>query len=87
METITRSQIVEAQRKKQEQANAGQQLHAKIKRSSKYYGQGQLGALFPVFIDAQNKGEYVVQGGPGGQYRLTDVNLFVVDNGVELRIS
>jgi len=28
-----------------------------------------------------------VQGGPGGQYRLSDVNLFVVDEGREVRIS
>ena len=68
----------------------GQQLYAKIKKTSKYYGQGEKGALFPVFIDAGRSGydaDYAVQGGPGGQYRLADVNLFVVADGRELRIA
>ncbi|MCP5268390.1 MAG: hypothetical protein H6943_05025 [Zoogloeaceae bacterium] len=66
----------------------GQRIFAKIKRSSKYFGQGEKGALFPVYIEA-SYGDYHVQGGPGGQYRLSDVNLFVVsDEGdVVLRIG
>lgn len=66
---------------------SGQLLYAKIKRSSKYYGQGEKGALFEVFVEAGHPEAYVVQGGPGGQYRLSDVNLFVVKDGRELRIS
>lgn len=64
-----------------------QQLYARIKRSRKYYGQGEKNALFEVFIDTPENWEYVVIGGPGGRYRLADVNLFVVENGREMRIS
>lgn len=74
-------------REKAERLERGQQLHAKIKRTSRYYGQGAPGALFKVFIDV-HQGDYVVQGGPGGQYRLADVNLYVKgDDGRELKIS
>lgn len=65
-----------------------QQLYARIKKSSKYFGQTKPGVLFPVFLDARIRDDYKVQGGPGGQYRLADVNLFVVsEGGDELRIS
>lgn len=73
-----------------------QQLYAKIKRSSKYYSEqmpmakkdpGLWGWPFEVSIEYQTFGDHVVQGGPGGQYRLCDVNLFVIDDGKELRIS
>lgn len=61
------------------------QLYARIKKSSKYYGQTPDGLKFEVFI--LHGGEYVVQGGPGGQYRLSDVNLFAEDQaGVLVRI-
>ncbi len=64
------------------------QLYAKIKRSSKYYGQTEPNQLFPVYIVATpGRGEYIVQGGPGGQYRLADVNLFIIHDGHEQRIS
>lgn len=72
---------------KAEKVRGGQQLYAKIKRSSKYFGQGEKGALFEVFVEAGNPESYLVQGGPGGQYRLADVNLYIVDQGRELRIS
>ena len=52
----------------------GQQLLARIRPTSKYYGQGDEGTLFPVCIGPA--GEYCVLGGPGGQYRLSDVDLF-----------
>jgi hypothetical protein len=72
----------------------GQQIYAKIKRSSKYYSQNRsaqdapefYGWPFRVTIDP-NAGEYAVQGGPGSQYRLRDVNLFVIEDGKELRIA
>lgn len=54
----------------------GQQLLARIRSSSKYFGQGEEGALFPVCIGPS--GEYCVVGGPGGQYRISDVDLFAV---------
>ncbi|WP_322089724.1 hypothetical protein [Burkholderia sp. BCC1999] len=63
-----------------------QQIHAKIKRSSKYYGQTLPGAIFPVEINPQ-RDEYVVHGN-NNFYRLRDVNLFVVgDDGSPLRIA
>ncbi|ARU23293.1 hypothetical protein RSSE_c2900 [Ralstonia solanacearum] len=57
--------------------NSSSGLFAEIKRSSKYYGQSERGELFAVSLLA--RGEYVVQGGPGGQYRLKDVWLWAVD--------
>ena len=64
---------------------AGTKLVAQIKKSSKYFGQGKEGARFPVSIQSDLCG-YVVLGGPGGQYRLADVNLYAVvgDNQVKL---
>lgn len=52
----------------------GQKLLARIRPTSKYYGQGVEGVLFPVCIGPA--GEYCVLGGPGDQYRLSDVDLF-----------
>jgi hypothetical protein len=72
---------------KAEKVKRGQQLYAKIKRSSKYYRQTAPGTLFEVFVEAGTPAAYLVQGGPGGQYRLSDVNLFVVQDGREVRIS
>lgn len=61
-------------------------LYAEIKRSSKYYGQTERGELFAVSILCG--GEYVVQGGPGGQYRLSDVWLWVRDGeGKKMRLG
>ena len=69
-----------------------QQIYAKVKKSSKYYGQNewakQSGEFpFPVTIDVRTCDSYRVRGGPGGQYRMEDVNLFVVADGKELRIK
>lgn len=64
----------------------GTVLYAEIKRSSKYYGQTGAGELFRVGI--LPLGEYVVQGGPGGQYRLKDVWLWAVqDDGKKVRLG
>ncbi|RRW91041.1 hypothetical protein [Pandoraea apista] len=64
-----------------------QQIYAVIKRSSKYYGQTKLGERFDVHIQPQGGSEYVVHGN-ANDYRLSDVNLFVVDDkGNELRIA
>ncbi|AXF23519.1 hypothetical protein CUJ89_24210 [Burkholderia pyrrocinia] len=64
-----------------------QQIHAKIKRTSKYYGQTPPGALFPVQISPLQRDEYVVSGN-NNAYRLRDVNLFIVgEDGYELRIA
>ena len=87
MQSVSRSSIEQEKRAKAEKSKQGQQLFAKIKRSSKYFGQTSKGELFEVFVEAGHPDAYVVQGGPGGQYRLSDVTLFVVDGGRELRIS
>jgi hypothetical protein len=70
-----------------------QQLYAKIKRNSKYAHQNEQakgfghGLPFKVSI-VPAFGEYCVQGGPGGQYRLADVQLFIKsDDGKEMRIA
>lgn len=58
---------------------SGQRLLARVRPTSKYSGQGgsrQEGALFPVCVGPA--GQYYVAGGPGGQYRLQDVDLFAV---------
>jgi hypothetical protein len=90
-----RATVEEYDRDKAETVRFGQQLFAKIKRSSKYYNQNEWaeaepkrwgGFPFKVRVDP-TYGEYCIQGGPGGQYRLADVNLFVVEGGRELRIS
>lgn len=65
----------------------GQQIYAVIKRSSKYYGQGDKGKLFAVSIESGHPQAYIVRGGPGGRYRLADVNLYIKDEDGEVRIS
>ena len=73
----------------------GQQLYAKVKDSSKYYGQNAIaqndperwGWPFAVRIVGSNHQGCLVQGGPGGQYPLGDVDLFVVEDGCEIQIS
>lgn len=82
-----RTKIAEYKRQKAEKVKRGQQLYAKIKRSSKYYGQGKAGALFEAFVEAGEPTGYLVQGGPGGQYKLSDVDLYIVEGGREVRIS
>lgn len=68
-----------------------QQLYAEIKKSSKYAHQAQMcrdqgfGYPFKVSIHQDACG-YQVKGGVGGQYRLTDVNLYVIENDKQIRI-
>ena len=85
--TEGRAKVAAYEAEKAEKVKSGQQLYAKIKRTSKYYGQGEKGGLFPVFVEAGYPEGYMVHGGPGGQYRLSDVNLYVVEDGREMRIS
>lgn len=70
-----------------------QQIYAKIKKSSKYFSQNDFAKNnptrwgWPFAVEIRpTYGDYQVQGGPGGQYRLSDVNLFIVEDGKELRI-
>jgi hypothetical protein len=82
-----RAALAEYEQQRVAKSSEGQQIYAKIKRSSKYYGQTDPGEIFPVRIATQF-GDYAVQGGPGSQYRLSDVNLFIVDvDGEASRIS
>lgn len=70
-----------------------QQLYAKIKRSSKYFCQNQsaidngYGLPFKVTVHVMPPEAYCVSGGPGGSYRLRDVNLFVMEDGKQVRIA
>lgn len=81
-----RAEVARYDREKANRVERGQPLYARIKRSSKYYGQTNKDALFKVFIDP-NEYDYVVQGGPGGRYRLSDVSLYVVDGDAQVRLS
>ena len=78
-------QLKEEQKQKR-RSESGTQLVAQIKRSSKYFGQGKEGARFPVAIQSDSCG-YVVLGGPGGQYRLADVNLFAVIGDSQVKLT
>jgi hypothetical protein len=72
-------------------------LYAKIKRSSQYFDQnpkpaGEFGMPFDVVINPDsvhgNRDDFCVKGGPGGQYKLADVNLFMKrSDGVAVRIK
>lgn len=85
--TISRASIEQARRDQAEKVDGGQRLYAVIKRSSKYYGQTEKGEMFPVFVEAGHPDAYVVKGGPGGQYRLADVNLYIASGNNALRIN
>lgn len=70
------------------------QFVAEIKKTSKYASQANLMRNHPIFtypfacsIDHDHGGDYVVQGGVGGRYRLADVNLYVVVDGKNIRIK
>lgn len=83
-----RDAVAAYEKQREAMTTKGQQLYAKIKRSSKYYGQAGRNEIFPVYIvGGPGWGEYIVQGGPGGQYRLHDVNLFVIHDGFQQRIA
>jgi len=68
-------------------AEAGQKLLARIRQSSKYFGQTVEGQLFPVYITSSGAMMHGVVGGPGGQYRLRDVDIFVVFNEKPVQIT
>lgn len=86
-------EAVQAARKQDinRRAAVGTPLLAQIKRTSKYFGQtsvvdGRAGRpgidaeCFPVVVVVDDGGpcDYVPAGGPGGRYRLQDVDLFAV---------
>ena len=56
------------------------QLYAKIKKSSQYYHQNEWAkeqGKFPFPVEIQNDYglDYIIRGGPGGQYRFRLTNL------------
>lgn len=63
----------------------GQQLFARIKKSSEYAHQSD--KLFPVRVANAPHNDYVVYGGPGGLYRLRDVNFYVIDGDKQYRLG
>jgi len=70
------------------------QFLAEIKKTSKYAYQinwmrSSTVHTYPFrcAIDSDDGGEYVVKGGVGGQYRLSDVNLYVVADGRKIRLK
>ena len=64
---------------------SGQQLYAKIKKSSEYAHQTD--KLFPVRVTSAPYNDYVVHGGPGGVYRLRDVSFYVIEGGKQYRLN
>jgi hypothetical protein len=62
-----------------------EKLFARIRKSSKYYGQNAIAKRqgnypFPVKMRKRIPDEYVLVGGPGYEYRLSDVDLFALRN-------
>jgi len=83
-----RDALAAYEQKREAMLNKGQQLYATIKRSSKYAGQAGEEEMFPVRVmPTQLCGEWNVKGGPGGQYRLEDLSLFIVEENVRQRIA
>lgn len=64
---------------------AGQQIYGRIKRSSDYAHQSE--DMFPVVVGKPPHGDFAVQGGPGGLYRLKDMEFFVIDDGKQYRLK
>lgn len=64
---------------------SGQQLYAYIKRNSDYAHQSD--KLFPVRVGSAEQTGYSVYGGPGGVYRLSDVDFYVIEDGKQYRLS
>lgn len=63
----------------------GQQLYARIKKTSEYAHQTD--KLFPVWVGTPPYGNYAVRGGPGGVYRLSDVEFYVIEDGKQYRLK
>jgi hypothetical protein len=63
----------------------GQQLYAHLKKSSEYAHQTD--KLFPVSVGKAPYDDFVVHGGPGGVYRIRDVNFYVVSENKQYRLT
>lgn len=88
LETTLRNQ----QNSRNEISSHGVTLFAIIRESSRYSGQNltakNMGMFpFPVHIDDDSRG-FVVKGGPGGRYQLSDVDLFTpISNGRLIQLT
>ncbi len=56
------------------------QVYANIRKSSEYFSSQSQPKPFPISLSHDFDG-YVIQGGPGGRYRLRDVDLYVFEHG------
>lgn len=67
---------------------------AKIKKTSRYAGQigwakvqKHIGYPFPVRLtDRSAMEQYCIKGGPGGQYRIEDVDLYIERDGKFVKV-
>ncbi|MGF6590730.1 hypothetical protein [Pseudomonas sp. 2835] len=66
-------------------APAGQQLYAQLKKTSEYAH--QTGEVFSVRVKKAPFDDYVIHGGPGGLYRLRDVDLYVIEDSKQYRLN
>lgn len=64
---------------------SGQQLYAHIRKCSEYAHQTD--KLFPVRVGRGTPADYLVRGGPGGVYRMKDVELYVIEDGKQYRLK
>ncbi|MNG16751.1 hypothetical protein D3C84_1006890 [compost metagenome] len=63
----------------------GQQLYARIRKTSKYAHQTD--KLFPVRVGKPPYDDFVVHGGPGGVYALRDVHFYVLVDDKPMKLS
>ena len=92
MDPAQRATAEEFDRQDAEFYNTPQQLYAKVRSDSKYAHQNEWAKRdparwgWPFLVRIEGGYEYQVKGGPG-QYRLADVDLYVIEDGVEVKIS
>jgi len=76
--------------------NTETQLFAKIRADSKYYNQAKIingqQISFPVFIDPKwinslGRDGGIARGGPGGSYKICDIDLYIKSDASEFKIS
>ncbi|MDF3935328.1 hypothetical protein [Pseudomonas citronellolis] len=63
----------------------GQQLYARIRKTSKYAHQTD--KLFAVRVGKPPYDNFVVHGGPGGVYALRDVHFYVLVDGKPMKLT
>ncbi len=95
IEQSTPEEFLENYRRSQEQYRqrgfTPVQLFAVVRESSKYHSQNEIAreqGYFPIPVTIQpSLDSFVVKGGPGGQYRLEDVDIFVEYGGEWVQIT